>query len=240
MPKYTEESSLADIVINNPLTSRLFHEVGLDFCCGGRSSLKGACREKGLETRAILDQLEGYGSASRELQVTESTRPGEVIDYILERFHATHRAEIPALEFLSEKVARVHGDRHPELLEVKRLFERLVLDLDPHMLKEEKVLFPMIGSMEEALSNAVPFGGLHCASIGNPIGQMEFEHESVGALLSGLRAVTRGFLVPEGACNSYLALYTGLEKLESDLHLHIHYENNVLHPMARRLEKAVL
>jgi regulator of cell morphogenesis and NO signaling len=92
----------------------------------------------------------------------------------------------------------------------------LASDLDPHLIKEEQVLFPMIRAG-------------HGASAGDPIAGMEMEHEAVGGMLRRLRELTDDYRIPEGACNTWRALWVGLEALEHDLHDHIHLENNILH-----------
>jgi regulator of cell morphogenesis and NO signaling len=72
----------------------------------------------------------------------------------------------------------------------------------------------------------------HCGSIGNPVFAMEREHDDAARGLATLRSLTDGYAPPEDACNSYRAMLDGLRELESDLHQHIHTENNVLFPRA--------
>ena len=236
MNAITENTSLGQIVTDNPLTAHLFHQLGMDFCCGGGISLEDACGKKKLNTRDILEKLEAFRTPGQELQVTSQTRAQEIIEYIINRFHEVHRSEFPALTYLADKVARVHGDAHPELHRIKALFDDLLDDVQPHMLKEEQVLFPFIRDLENSAGHEAHVPRFHCGSVNAPITQMEREHEAVGDILRAIREASHDFHLPAGACNSYRSLYAGLEKLEYDLHLHIHYENNILHPMALGLE----
>jgi len=48
------------------------------------------------------------------------------------------------------------------------------------------------------------------------------------AALEPMLAVTGDYTLPADACNSYRSLFAGLQKLEADLHQHIHLENNIL------------
>jgi regulator of cell morphogenesis and NO signaling len=136
---------------------------------------------------------------------------------------------------LAAKVESVHGDRHPELHEVRRLVEAIRADLEPHLRKEEQVLFPMV--RELAAATSAP--SFHCGSLRNPITVMGIEHDRAGDLLAELRAATRHYRTPEDGCASYRALYAGLAELEADTHLHVHKENNVLFPAALAAERAL-
>lgn len=158
--------------------------------------------------------------------------PAELVDHLQATHHAYLHDELPRLTALADKVAQVHGGRHPELLDVQRLYGELRDDLEPHLAKEEQVLFPMI--RELAAADTAPT--FHCGTLRNPISVMLREHDRAGELLERLRAVTDGFVIPDGACANYTALYTGLEALEADTHLHVHKENNLLFPAVIALE----
>lgn len=136
---------------------------------------------------------------------------------------------MPLLDALADKVLSVHGERHPELAEVRSLVRELRADLEPHLAKEERVLFPAIHELA---------GGRHnfpVARISEPIRMMLREHDRAGELLASLRATTTGYAVPDDACASYRSLYERLEALETDTHLHVHKENHTLFPAVLRL-----
>ena len=65
---------------------------------------------------------------------------------------------------------------------------------------------------------------------------MEHEHESAGAALAKLRQVTHDYTLPADACPTFKAMYEELQRMEADLHQHIHLENNILFPRAIDLE----
>ena len=107
------------------------------------------------------------------------------------------------------------------------------------MQKEEMVLFPYIEELEASLTNRSQLPKPHFGTVNNPIRMMMSDHDIDGERLRRMREITNGYLLPEGACPSYGALYAGLADLERDLHRHIHLENNVLFPAATALERSV-
>ncbi len=139
----------------------------------------------------------------------------------------------PPLRELIDKVARVHGDCHGELLDVQDVFHGLADELEQHMVKEEQILFPACVALDQGSADPFPFG-----SVENPIGMMLHEHDEVAAGLAGLRTLTGAYESPVGACNSYRATLERLETLEHDTHRHVHKENNILFPRAVELEAA--
>src|SRR5512140_2241124 len=155
-----------------------------------------------------------------------------LIGFIVETHHAVTRDAIAALPPLAAKVRAQHGDVHPETRVVESLVTRLVEDLGPHLLKEEKILFPYVESLQGATRGESCFG-----TVQNPIRMMMREHESVGEILAEMRSVTGRYVLPPDACASFQALYAGLKDLEADLHRHIHLENDILFPGAVALEE---
>ncbi len=222
-------TTLAAIVDANPGAARILEQHQLDYCCGGNRTLDQACEELELDPGAVLAELDAIPPV--EADWTEMG-PAELVDHLEGTHHRYLHEELPRLAALARKVAEVHGDRHPELLPLETTFTELRDDLEPHLMKEERVLFPMIRELAQATTTPE----FHCGSIDNPIRMMRFEHDRAGELLASLRDVSNGFQAPDDACGSYQALYRGLEELEADTHLHVHKENNVLFPAVGALE----
>jgi len=157
-------------------------------------------------------------------------------DALVDHLEATHHRylwdELPRVTVLVDKIVSVHGNRHPELVDVAACFARIRADLEPHLLKEERVLFPMI--RELVASSADP--SFHCGSLRNPISVMLSEHDAVGAVLAELRRLTDSYTAPDDGCATYAACFAAMAEVEADTHLHIHKENNVLFPLVVRLE----
>lgn len=234
MTEITINQSIAEIVKAHPALLRVLESFGLDYCCGGRRPLGLACEEAGIDPQVVLEAL---------LNIEKGPEPDwasmglvELVDQIEATHHAYLHAELGRLGALAEKVTAKHAVRHPELNEVQTVFTELSEDFTPHLAKEERVLFPMI--RELATSSVAPT--FHCGSLQNPISVMMLEHDQVGELLEELRALTNGYQTPANGCRSYRALYDGLAELETDTHLHVHKENNLLFPAVIALEESWL
>lgn len=222
-------TTLATLVIERPELAARLDMLGLDYCCGGQRTLAAAIAEAGIDAEATVEQLTAIPLRDAP---TEWEGVGGLVDHLESTHHAYLHEAMPRLVALADKVAGVHGERHPELGEVASLVHAIRDDLDPHLAKEERVLFPMIRQL--AVATEPPT--FHCGSIENPIIVMLAEHDHVGELLAQLRSTTDAFLVPADGCASYTALYQGLAELEADTHVHVHKENNVLFPMVNELE----
>jgi regulator of cell morphogenesis and NO signaling len=223
--------TLGDLVTAAPAAARVLERFGLDYCCGGAQHLDEACAAARVDPRAVLAALAAVAQAPPAEWAAMG--PAELVDHLESTHHAYLRSELPRLTELALKVGSVHGDRHPELDSVRATFEDLRTELEPHLAKEERVLFPAIRALAAATRvPPSPFG-----SVRNPISVMLVEHDRAGALLARLRASTDGYATPADGCASYRALYEGLEALEADTHLHVHKENNVLFPAVVALEQ---
>ena len=216
--------TLADLVTVNPAAARVLDVFGLDYCCHGDRTIESACAAAGLDVEEVQATIAGL-EIDGDTGWTGLDAPA-LADHILATHHAFLHAELPLLESLAEKVLGVHGQNHPELAEVARLVACVRADLEPHMMKEERILFPAIRALAGGTTE-FPFG-----SVANPIRMMQLEHDQCGELLALLRAATAGYTVPSDACASYRSLYERLEALELDTHLHVHKENHVLFPAA--------
>ena len=234
MTTFTAHSTLADIVTARPSLARSLEARGLDYCCGGGTTLEDACVAGQLDTDSVLADLTADAGASDETAPDWATMSvAELVDHLEGTHHRYLWSEMPRLSALAEKVLSVHGERHPELAEIATCYATIRADLEPHLTKEERVLFPMVRELAAA-STAQEF---HCGSLSNPISVMLNEHDTVGELLARLRDLANGYRTPADCCASYDALFTGLAEMEADTHLHIHKENNVLFPAVIALEQ---
>jgi len=221
----TREMTVGSVATDHPLATRVFARHGIDFCCGGGKPLAEACATRGVDIDTVLAELEQEIQAaagdSRQETHWDQEPLADLIDHILKTYHEPLKIELPRLEQMTRKVVQVHGDKDPERFSaLLSTFLAIKADIDQHLPKEEQILFPMIKNGE---------GGMAAG----PMHVMEMEHENLGVLLQQVRQLTDDFQAPEGACNTWRALWAGLEDLERSLHEHIHLENNILHPRAR-------
>jgi len=215
------DTNVGDIATEHPLATRVFERHGIDYCCGGGTALTVACEKKGLDAEAVLAEIqkELEGATATEERWDEAPL-NDVITHILETYHRPLDEEMPRLMAMADKVLEVHRDKAPETLpELVSVYGALKAELEEHMAKEEQILFPMIQRGQGAMAEG-------------PIAVMHHEHDSAAAALRRLRELTNNYTVPEEACNTWRALWAGLQALEESLHRHIHLENNVLFPRA--------
>jgi regulator of cell morphogenesis and NO signaling len=237
----TTEKTVRELALETPTATRVFEKLGIDYCGGGNQSLEQACRAANLPMDQVLDSLEMAEQTTRAAQKIhdwQSEPLADLVAHINRTHHKYTREEIVRLGPLFEKVCAVHGQNHPELLQIRNAFAGLGQELTMHMMKEEMVLFPYIVRMEEAVVQGEPVVPPPFGSVQNPVSMMEHEHESAGNALRTMREVSGGYTAPPEACVSYQTLYKALAEFEADLHQHIHLENNILFPRAIAMEKA--
>lgn len=229
----SSSTTLGDLVAQDPRRARVLERLELDYCCNGQRSLAEAASAAGLDVDQVAADLD-----LPDAPPVTTPQPGDnaaLAHDIVDTHHAYLWEEMPRLAALVDKVAQVHGATHPELARVKEAYHEAVADLEPHLTKEERVLFPAISKLEKAQAPVdFPFGRL-----ANPIGVMLGEHDVVGDLFKEIRRLTDGYTEPEGACASYRAMLTGLAEMERDLHEHIHKENNILFPNVIAMEERI-
>ncbi|HRH44176.1 MAG TPA: iron-sulfur cluster repair di-iron protein [Pyrinomonadaceae bacterium] len=233
--------TVREIALELPVTTRIFEEFKIDYCCGGRKPFLEACRVAGANPEFVQQKISDIveNTESTEFEWLKESTLTELIKYIVEKHHTFTRDEIQNLTPLMAKVANRHGENHFELFELERVFNELCNDLSEHLLKEERILFPYVEQLERSVLNAstTPFSCF--GTVQNPVKMMMLEHDTAGDFLQKMRELTNDYVLPEGACLSYTALLDRLQGFEKDLHQHIHLENNLLFPKAIELEQKV-
>lgn len=218
--------TLGDLVKVSP---RLIHPLErhhLDYCCRGGRTLEAACAEEGLDPAAVLAELRAMVADGDDRGGWEDLGLVELVDHIESTHHRYLWDTFPVVGEMMERILDAHSVRIPEVNEVAAVFGELVSELEPHLRKEEQVLFPMVRELADAQHPPT----FHCGSLSNPISVMLAEHDRAGALLERLRAVTNDYRAPEAGCATVRAAYRTLAEIEADTHLHVYKENEVLFP----------
>ncbi|HOF41123.1 MAG TPA: iron-sulfur cluster repair di-iron protein [Candidatus Hydrogenedentes bacterium] len=230
------EATVGQLVTENPALSRVFESFGLDYCCGGGKTLTEACSSRGVDLQTVRQELARVGASADESQPNPADMTlTELADHIEQTHHAYLREVMPVLQTMSAKVANAHAKRDPRYNDVQRVVGELAQELESHSVKEERILFPAIRRLDAGQS----LQGFTCGALENPIHVMEMEHDDMGRALAELRTLTDGYAVPDWACNTCRGMLTELERLEKDLHQHIHKENNILFPRTLEREAAI-
>lgn len=232
------QETIGEMVVGDYRNAQVFKKFGIDFCCGGKKTLEEVCSRKGLDIDLVKGELE-------QIRNQEQGNPmafdrwdlGFLSDYIVNTHHRYVKESVPFISELANKVARVHGDRHPEVIEVAGIFSKVAADFMLHLAKEEKILFPFIKELVRASESHTKPSSTAFDTVSTPTQMMEDEHEQAGQDMEAIRAATNNYELPADACTSYTILYKKLEEFENDLFVHVHLENNILFPKAIKLEK---
>ena len=229
--------SVGEIAAKDLRKAEVFKKYGIDFCCGGKKSLKQVCEEKGLNIGIVEAELESSPQQILSGNNYDRWELDFLADYIYNQHHLYYYNEAPVIRGLITKVMHHHGTNHPELKHVYSVFEELLQELGTHFMREEKVVFPFIKALVKAGRSGNQAELNSQPSLTDPILIMEADHEAAGDILAEIRKLSSNYTPPEDACNSYQFLYKKLKDLDDDLHQHIHLENNILFRKALKLEK---
>lgn len=210
--------TVAELVLERPARARVFEELGLDYCCGGKTPLDDACAARGVPVGQAVAALEAVSDEPTAERDWATAPLAELCDHIVSEHHDRLRTELPRLDDLLAKVVRAHGEERASLLELHDTFTSLRRELEEHLATEEEQLFPL-----------VRVGGPYDA---DKLGALEHDHEWAGSALARIRELADGYDMERALCNTHRATLDGLRELEHDLHQHIHEENNVLFPRA--------
>lgn len=223
-------STIGEIVALDYRAASVFKEAGIDFCCGGKKSIDEACNEKAIDPLKLREKLKELESAPNNLTHNFNYWDlGFLCDYIINTHHKYVIKALPELVQYTQKIASVHGDRHPELIEVADLFLQINHELLQHLKKEEEVLFP---SIKEAVKRPDPQTK---NLIESEINRMSGEHKFAGGAMDKINEITKSYFIPTDSCNTYKVAFNLLQQFEDDLHTHVHLENNILYPKALKI-----
>lgn len=235
------EPTVGDLVAEDYRRAEVFSKFGLDFCCNGEKSVAAACKDIDADVDEVNKALKALeGETTTKMDKFNKWELDFLIDYIINNHHSYVKESTPMLYELTEKIAKVHGAHHPELIEMAPLFKKVTELFHSHMVKEESTLFPYVKKLVEAKKAGTKVDKPPFQTIQNPINQMEKEHDDTGAEMDVIRKLSNDYLVPEDGCNTYRLTFAKLEEFEKDLHQHVHLENNILFKKALALEKEVL
>jgi regulator of cell morphogenesis and NO signaling len=207
-----QETLVKDIAIEIPGATAVFRRYKIDFCCKGAVPLSEAATARGIDVDAVIADL----SALQGEDIEAPNETESLIAHILERYHEVHRQEFPEAIRMARRVEAVHRDSPDCPQGLGDLLAIMAHELDEHQDIEERMLFPAMISGQYDLTH--------------PLARMMSDHEDLGEQLELLGQLTTDFVPPPSACTTWRALYAACQKLDTDLRLHMHLENNILFP----------
>ncbi|MCH7827533.1 MAG: iron-sulfur cluster repair di-iron protein [Bacteroidetes bacterium] len=231
------KKTLSEIAIEDYKYAEVFEKYGLDFCCNGNVNYLEACENKGIDKTILSMELKEASEIKENNEKYEDWKLDFLVDYIINNHHRYVNESIPKIIEHLNKLTAKHSDSHPEIKNINESFSIVSKDLQHHMFKEEKILFPYIKQMvlvyDGKAKNEVPYFG----TVENPIRMMEDEHKNAGDLFKKIQELSNNYTAPADGCTTYKLTMNELKDFEEDLHKHIHLENNILFPKSVALEK---
>lgn len=223
---------VGEIVTNDFRTAEVFKKAGIDFCCGGKQTVSEACKKQNIDLSLLEEEISAV--LSNKTAPSQNFKDWDLpflIDFIVNTHHKYVVKTLPELKFYTQKIASVHGENHPELIDIAAKVDAACKELDQHLSNEEEVLFPAI---KNYISGA---NGKDALTIVSEIKRMTGEHEFAGGTFDEINQITNGYQTPADACNTYQVAFKTMQQFEDDLHVHVHLENNILYPKALELTK---
>jgi len=230
------ETTVGKIVAEDFRTAAVFEKHGIDFCCGGRTSLADICLEKGLDLAMLQQEL----TEIKDTPVNRSHNYSAwalpfLADYIVNTHHTYLNENIAQIEAYTNKIAGVHGAHHPEVIRIAEIFSRIATDMAAHLREEEDILFPAIKRIDAARKAGNTPNMEDEETIRAALVKLDQEHQEIGDAVHAINHLANGYVIPDDACNTFAVTYHKLQEFEDDLHKHVHLENNILFPKAARL-----
>lgn len=227
---HLHKMTVGEVVADDFRTAEVFKKAGIDFCCGGKQGVNEACARHGIEFSHLQKEIKDVTllPVSPSMNYRE-WEPGFLMDYIVNTHHKYTEKTLPELKFYTRKIADVHGSNHPELVEVAHKFAQVHDELANHLKREEEVFFPWV---REMIANPTP---KISKKLIEEHSALHSEHDFAGSTMDDINKITKGYLLPEEACNTYRVCFKLLEQFEDDLHTHVHLENNILFPKVMQL-----
>ncbi|OHS41263.1 iron-sulfur cluster repair di-iron protein [Staphylococcus sp. HMSC62B09] len=215
----TNESIVAEIVTDIPLSADIFRKYGIDFCCGGNISINEAVKNNKVDAETLIDEINELPNHDQgNINVKYLDAPS-LIQYIQSRYHETMREEFKNLSPYVTKIAKVHGPNHPFLIQLQDLYRQYRDGMLEHMAQEDEHDFPALIKLSR---------GEQVDHSSDIIQSLVDDHTQTGQVLEDMRELTNQYQPPSEACQTWRLVYHRLENLERETHEHVHLENHVL------------
>jgi len=232
----TDNKTIGEIVAADFRTARVFENNGIDFCCGGKITLRAVCEEKGLDLARISSELEAMQDEPAERSQNYSSWALPFLaDYIVNTHHLYLKENDEQIAAYSRKIADVHGAHHPEVIRIAAIFDKIASDMADHLKEEEEVFFPAIKRVDAARISGNTPDEKDRETIRVSLVRLHREHEEIGDAVHTIRHLSKDYAIPGGVCTTFMLTYRKLKEFEDDLHKHVHLENNILFPKAAEL-----
>jgi len=208
------QTSLAEIVGGRPWLGRILTAFGLE-PLDSNLSVGQVCRHHGQDLALVLRLVNRVSMGPEGLQVLST---GELIEQIIQCHHRYLRRVLPGLQLQAEALEALS----PESSILKGELEMLAREANPHMFREEMMVFPALRQWDS--------GSEEAAHVPRWLGALLREHETALQHFLRLRELTGLYRVEARQHPAYRRLMVGLADLDEDMRWHMYAENDLLFP----------
>jgi regulator of cell morphogenesis and NO signaling len=229
-----ENKTIADIVSEHSITAEVFDNYHVDYCTCGNLVIKDGIKGSEISVDELLKDLQIAINTEPESNINfnELSIP-ELIDLIRTDHHEYLRGKISELTTMSQQMKRENAIKN-----VDKIHDLILSSFDhlaPHMLREEKVMFPYLEYMEHMVAKGKTPKPPSFGKVKKSVADMLDEHRDSTNMLEELRDLTNDFTAPQNATKDLSVFFNELKRLDKNLRMHIHLENNVLFTKAKAM-----
>jgi regulator of cell morphogenesis and NO signaling len=160
-----------------------------------------------------------------------------IVDYI-QRTHVFYlEKKLPEIEQSILLLSGLYDSQHPILAALQNFFHRYIKDLSEHIRAEETLLLPYIHSLTEAARNTTGFSRFLLLRGDYSVERFLTDHHDTEDELKDIRQTIRLYEPPATNQSLYRILLLQLQVFEQDLCVHAHIEEEVLIPLAKKMEQ---
>lgn len=234
----TEDKKIGQIVAEDYRTAQVFHHYNINFCCAGaKDTIEEGSKKANVAPEKVYDDLVRITEQGEQQDNYNSWPIDFLTDYLRTNHHQLIRGKIPEIDTYAQKVAKVHGGRHPEMIEVAQLFTEASETILDNFENEEQSLFPYI---EKLVKEKIGKNDeRHDDSAKDLIEMLQGKQTKVEEKVEQIRKLTNNYVIPEDACATYSILLQNLAVFDEDTRKRIHLKTNILFPKTFEIEKRV-
>jgi len=129
-PKTTK--TVRELAVEVPGATRVFEELGIDYCCGGDRTLADACDLAGITVQSVMISLEHVNGSHTQFEEPNflTATLVELIDHIVEKHHVFTKTEIARLRALVTRLMVFTGRITRNSRSCENSSRRLAMSLD--------------------------------------------------------------------------------------------------------------
>jgi len=232
-----KEETIGEIVSKDSSKAAVFKQLGINFSCEGRKTIREICNKNDLRPEDIAEQLSAVQKSPEMPEMNfQDWEIGPLCKFLIELHHQYIKINTPFIGELAQKVAKANGDKYPEIIRVTEVFLKAGELLTLNLANEEQILFPSIIALSETFKKGENIKEKNFSSVTVPISIRQAENEKAYEGIQKIRVLTNGYQLPPYSSYSHNLLFKMLKEFEDDLDFHLHLENNILFPKAIKLE----